>query len=230
MNKAKILVIEDDVRLASLLKRGLEESGMEVILAYDGHSGLELVETSKPDLVITDLILPKINGLEVSKQLRAIYPRIPIIMLTALGTTDDKVEGFDAGADDYLVKPFDFRELLARIKTLLKRTQGLGSNSQSEMISYAGLKIDLHLKKVFREDQEITLTPKEFNLLTYLVQNPERVLSREEIAQEVWGVNFDTGTNYIDVYINYIRKKIDKPFAEKLIHTRPGMGFILQSP
>jgi two-component system copper resistance phosphate regulon response regulator CusR len=230
MNKPKILVIEDDIRLASLLKRGLEESGMEVLLAHNGQSGLELVETAKPGLVITDLILPKINGLDVSKQLRATYPRIPIIMLTALGTTDDKVEGFDAGADDYLVKPFDFRELLARIKTLLKRTQGLSSNSQSEKISYADLKIDLHLKKVFREDQEITLTPKEFNLLTYLVQNPERVLSREEIAQEVWGVNFDTGTNYIDVYINYIRKKVDKPFAEKLIHTRPGMGFILQSP
>ncbi len=228
MKTHKILVIEDDVRLASLLQRGLEESGMDVLLAYDGELGLKLFENSKPDLVITDLILPKINGLEVSKQLRVKYPQIPIIMLTALGTTDDKVEGFDAGADDYLVKPFDFRELLARIKTLLKRTQGLNSLTHHDEITYADLKVDLQQKKAFRSGQEIMLTPKEFNLLKYLIQNPERVLSREEIAQEVWGVNFDTGTNFIDVYINYIRKKVDKPFEEKLIHTRPGMGFILQ--
>ncbi|SNS32611.1 DNA-binding response regulator, OmpR family, contains REC and winged-helix (wHTH) domain [Belliella buryatensis] len=228
MKNSKILVIEDDARLASLLQRGLEESGMDVLLAYDGELGLKLFENSMPDLVITDLILPKINGLEVSKQLRTKNPQIPIIMLTALGTTDDKVEGFDAGADDYLVKPFDFRELLARIKTLLKRTQGLNSLSHHDEITYTDLKVDLLQKKVFRSGQEIMVTPKEFNLLKYLIQNPERVLSREEIAKEVWGVNFDTGTNFIDVYINYIRKKVDKPFEIKLIHTRPGMGFILQ--
>ncbi|MCH7413203.1 response regulator transcription factor [Belliella sp. R4-6] len=230
MKKSKILVIEDDVRIASLLQRGLEESGMDVLLAYDGEFGLKLFENTKPDLVITDLILPKIDGLEVSKQLREKHPKIPIIMLTALGTTDDKVEGFDAGADDYLVKPFDLRELLARIRTLLKRSQGFNDFFQNDEISYADLKIDRLRKKVFRAEKEINLTPKEFNLLTYLIQNPERVLSREEIAQEVWGVNFDTGTNFIDVYINYIRKKVDKPFEEKLIHTRPGMGFILQTP
>ncbi|SIS54605.1 response regulator transcription factor [Belliella pelovolcani] len=227
MTAAKILVIEDDVRLASILQRGLEESGMQVLIAYDGELGLKLFESYHPDLVITDLILPKINGLELSKQLRAKYPQVPIIMLTALGTTDDKVEGFDAGADDYLVKPFDFRELLARVKTLLKRTKGKSNYKQPETIAYADLKINLQLKKAFRKEEEITLTPKEFNLLSYLIQNPDRVLSREEIAQEVWGVNFDTGTNFIDVYINYIRKKVDKPFEEKLIHTRPGMGFIL---
>lgn len=227
MTAAKILVIEDDVRLASILQRGLEESEMQVLIAYDGELGLKLFENYHPDLVITDLILPKINGLELSKQLRAKYPQVPIIMLTALGTTDDKVEGFDAGADDYLVKPFDFRELLARVKTLLKRTKGKSTFKQPETIAYADLKINLQLKKAFRKEEEITLTPKEFNLLSYLIQNPERVLSREEIAQEVWGVNFDTGTNFIDVYINYIRKKVDKPFEEKLIHTRPGMGFIL---
>ncbi|MFN3803116.1 response regulator transcription factor [Belliella pelovolcani] len=227
MTAAKILVIEDDVRLASILQRGLEESGMQVLIAYDGELGLKLFESYHPDLVITDLILPRINGLELSKQLRAKYPQVPIIMLTALGTTDDKVEGFDAGADDYLVKPFDFRELLARVKTLLKRTKGKSNYKQPETIAYADLKINLQLKKAFRKEEEITLTPKEFNLLSYLIQNPDRVLSREEIAQEVWGVNFDTGTNFIDVYINYIRKKVDKPFEEKLIHTRPGMGFIL---
>lgn len=227
MTAAKILVIEDDVRLASILQRGLEESGMQVLIAYDGELGLKLFESYHPDLVITDLILPRINGLELSKQLRAKYPQVPIIMLTALGTTDDKVEGFDAGADDYLVKPFDFRELLARVKTLLKRTKGKSTFKQPETIAYADLKINLQLKKAFRKEEEIILTPKEFNLLSYLIQNPDRVLSREEIAQEVWGVNFDTGTNFIDVYINYIRKKVDKPFEEKLIHTRPGMGFIL---
>lgn len=228
MIQAKILVVEDDVRLASLLQRGLEESGMEVLVAYDGELAQKLFDNTNPDLVITDLILPEINGLDLCKQLRNKNPQTPIIMLTALGTTDDKVEGFDAGADDYLVKPFDFRELLARIKTLLKRTQGLSNYTHSEIITYADLTIDARLKKVFRKDQEIALTPKEFYLLSYLVKNPERVLSREEIAQEVWGVNFDTGTNFIDVYINYIRKKVDKPFDEKLIHTRPGMGFILQ--
>ncbi|MFD2034293.1 response regulator transcription factor [Belliella marina] len=226
--QAKILVVEDDVRLASLLQRGLEESGMQVLLAYDGELALKLFENTMPDLVITDLILPKINGLDLCKHLRNKHPQTPIIMLTALGTTDDKLEGFDAGADDYLVKPFDFRELHARIKTLLKRTQAVNSISYTNELVYADLKIDLQVKKVFRKDQEITLTPKEFNLLAFLVKNPDRVLSREEIAQEVWGVNFDTGTNFIDVYINYIRKKVDKPFDEKLIHTRPGMGFILQ--
>ncbi|MCH7401532.1 response regulator transcription factor [Belliella kenyensis] len=228
MNPAKILVIEDDERLASLLQRGLKEAGMDVLIAYDGAYGIKLFESTLPHLVITDLILPKVNGLEVSKLLRANYPQVPIIMLTALGTTDDKVEGFDAGADDYMVKPFDLRELLARVKTLLKRTRGLSSPFDNNQLAYADLSIDLQLKQVTRSGQNIDLTPKEFRLLTYFLQNPERVLSREEIAREVWEVNFDTGTNFVDVYINYIRKKVDRPFSVKLIHTRPGMGFILQ--
>lgn len=166
--------------------------------------------------------------MDVSKAIRKKDNHIPIIMLTALGATDDKVEGFDAGADDYLVKPFDFRELYARMKTLLKRSGKNSEFTDKTILSYADLQIDTQLKKVSRAGIVLNMTPKEYTLLEYLIKNPERVLSREEIAREVWGVNFDTGTNFIDVYINYIRKKVDKPFEDKLIHTRPGMGFLLQ--
>lgn len=230
MHNTHILLIEDDDRLSTVLKKGLEEKGYEVIQAFDGEMGLKLYEKGGFDLIITDLILPKINGLDLSKTIRQKDSRIPIIMLTALGATDDKLEGFDAGADDYLVKPFDFRELHARIKTLLKRSGKNAEISEKTILSYADLQIDTHLKKASRSGKALNLTPKEYSLLEYLMKNPERVLSREEIAKEVWGVNFDTGTNFIDVYINYIRKKIDKPFDTKLIHTRPGMGFLLQKP
>ena len=150
-------------------------------------------------------------------------------MLTALGTTDDKLEGFDAGADDYMVKPFDIRELEARVRVLLKRVVSDDAGLPEKELTYADLEVNLLMKTVYRDKQEIKLTPKEFNLLTYMVQNPERVLSRTEIAEKVWGTHFDTGTNFIDVYINYLRKKIDRDFDIKLIHTKPGMGFILHS-
>lgn len=149
-------------------------------------------------------------------------------MLTALGTTDDKVEGFDAGADDYLVKPFEMRELLVRIRALLKRNQK-NSGNISGILAYADLEMNLHTKIVKRNQQQINLTPKEFKLLAYLMQNPDRVLSRVEIADKVWETHFDTGTNFIDVYINYLRKKIDRNFDHKLIHTKSGMGFILKT-
>ncbi|MBW3469331.1 response regulator transcription factor [Arthrospiribacter ruber] len=228
MSKASILLIEDDDRLATVIKKGLEEKNYSVTQAFDGDMGLRLFDSGGYDLVITDLILPKVNGLDLSKTIREKNKRIPIIMLTALGTTDDKVEGFDAGADDYLVKPFDFRELLVRIKTLLKRAGMQLSEEKDPIIRYADLEINTDLKKAFRSGSELKLTPKEYNLLEYLVSHPERVLSREEISRDVWGVNFDTGTNFIDVYINYLRKKVDKPYDTKLIHTRSGMGFILQ--
>lgn len=228
MYKASILLIEDDDRLSWVIKKGLEEKGYEVVQSFDGTMGLRLFEGGGFDLIITDLILPKINGLDLCKKIREKDKSIPIIMLTALGTTDDKVEGFDAGADDYLVKPFDFRELWVRIKTLLKRAGMRRENLPDPHIRYADLEINTDLKKAFRSGRELKLTPKEYNLLSYLLRNPERVLSREEISRDVWGVSFDTGTNFIDVYINYLRKKVDKPFATKLIHTRSGMGFILQ--
>lgn len=225
----RILVIEDEQRVAELLKAGLEDSGYQVSVAFDGEMGLRLFRTSEFDLVISDIILPKMNGFELTKEVRQLNPDIPVLMLTALGTTDDKLDGFDAGADDYMVKPFDFRELDARIKVLLKRKVATSQVVQSQALNYADLRIDLQTKSVYREGQEIKLTPKEFNLLVYMMENPERVLSRTEIADKVWNTHFDTGTNFIDVYINYLRKKIDRDFPIKLIHTKPGMGFILRT-
>lgn len=225
----RILVVEDEQRVAELLKAGLEDSGYQISVAFDGEMGLRLFRASEYDLVISDIILPKMNGFELVKEIRLLNPNIPILMLTALGTTDDKLDGFDAGADDYMVKPFDFRELDARIKVLLKRKVTTTQETQSQELSYADLRIDLQTKSVFREEREIKLTPKEFNLLVYMMANPERVLSRVEIADKVWNTHFDTGTNFIDVYINYLRKKIDRDYSVKLIHTKPGMGFILRT-
>lgn len=223
----KILLIEDDLRISELTHRGLSENGYEVTVAYDGLFGKKLALQENFDLVITDIILPKKDGLTLCKEIKSSKPDLPIIMLTALGTTDDKVEGFDSGADDYLVKPFEMRELVARIKSLLKRAQNR-SKIAGNVLKYADLELNIHSKLVTRNNQEINLTPKEFNLLTYFLENPERVLSRTEIAEKVWDTHFDTGTNFIDVYINYLRKKIDKDFDTKLIHTKSGMGFVLR--
>ncbi|MDI9863354.1 MULTISPECIES: response regulator transcription factor [Flectobacillus] len=223
-----ILVIEDDLRVSELIKRGLEEQGFSATVAYDGVMGKKLALQHPYELIITDIILPKMDGLELCKQLREANLEIPIIMLTALGTTDDKLEGFDAGADDYLVKPFEIRELMARIRVLLKR-QSKTPQTYSNVLKYDELELNLQNKTVKRGEVDIDLTPKEFKLLEYLLQNPERVLSRTEIAEKVWDTHFDTGTNFIDVYINYLRKKIDKSFEKKLIHTKSGMGFILKS-
>lgn len=224
---SQILIIEDDIRVAELLKRSLEEQCYSVTVAYDGYMGKKIALQKEFDIIITDVILPKINGIDLCKELKSELPYTPIIMLTALGTTDDKVEGFDAGADDYLVKPFEVRELYARIRVLLKRFDSV-SKQQSSVITYADLKLDLNEKKFSRAGIEIRLTPKEFNLLQFLMENCERVLARSEISEKVWDTHFDTGTNFIDVYINYLRKKIDKDFERKLIHTKSGMGFILK--
>ncbi|HEX9503412.1 MAG TPA: response regulator transcription factor [Patescibacteria group bacterium] len=221
-----ILVIEDETRVAELIKRGLEEQGYQVTLAYDGEMGKKLVLSKEYNLIITDIVLPKINGLDLCKDIRAAKPDSLILMLTALGTTDDKVEGFDAGADDYLVKPFDLRELHARVRALLKRNPVNTGKHENSFIRLADLEMNLRTKSVSRGGRVIDLTPKEFNLLEYMMQNPERVLSRGEIAEKVWNTHFDTGTNFVDVYINYLRKKIDKDFPVKLIHTKSGMGFI----
>ena len=223
-----ILVIEDEQRVAELIKKGLEELGFHITLAFDGEMGKKLALTKTYDLILMDLILPKINGIDLCKEVRIARPDIPIIMLTALGTTDDKVEGFDAGADDYLVKPFDFRELHARIRALIKRNQTQNNTfNQGFILRFADLEMNLETKLVKRNEEPIDLTPKEFRLLEYMMGNSERVLSRTEIAEKVWDT-FDSGTNFIDVYINYLRKKIDKNYAVKLIHTKPGMGFIFK--
>ena len=220
-----ILVIEDEQRVAELLQSGLEENGYKVSLAMDGIEGLSLFLKNKYDLVLSDIILPKMGGFELCKEIRKNDADIPLLMLTALGSTDDKLEGFDAGADDYLTKPFDFRELLARVAVLLKRKGGKPSAEPTE-ITYADIHINLLTQTVCRADQPIKLTPKEYDLLLYMVQHPERIITRKEITQNVWHTDFDPGTNFIDVYINYLRRKLDKDAAVKLIHTRTGVGFI----
>ncbi len=220
-----ILIIEDEERIAELVKRGLEENGNIATIAYDGLSGKKLALQHDYDLIIADIILPKLNGIDLCKEIRLVKPDLPIILLTALGTTDDKIEGFDAGADDYLVKPFDFRELLVRIRAVMNRKIGKRPNLNTSLV-YADLELNNLTKMVSRSGKTISLTPKELKLLEYMMQNSERVLSRAEIASQVWQTHFDTGTNFIDVYINYLRKKIDKDFSTKLIHTKPGLGFI----
>lgn len=222
----KILVIEDEKRVADLLKIGLEENGYQVLVTYDGEMGWRLFQSNDFQLIISDIILPKLNGFELCQKIRKADEEIPILMLTALGTADDKLEGFDVGADDYMVKPFDFRELLARVRVLQKR-RAVAKVDVVKEISYADLYINLERQEVTRNGEPIKLSPKEYNLLVYLVENAERVVSRVEIAEKVWNTHFDTGTNFIDVYINYLRKKMDKNFEVKLIHTKPGVGFIL---
>ncbi|MEG0928969.1 response regulator transcription factor [Chryseobacterium sp.] len=221
-----ILLVEDDKRLSRLIGRGLLEQDMDVSFAYDGEKALELTSSQDFDLIITDIIVPLKNGLDFCREIKSSKPHIPVIMLTALGTTDDKLEGFDSGADDYLTKPFEMRELIARVKVLMKRFSLLSPTEQ--LLKYENIEMDLKLKSVSRNGISIKLTPKEFNLMKYMLENPERVLSRSEIAENVWETHFDTGTNFIDVYINYIRKKIDRDFESKLIHTKAGMGFILK--
>lgn len=223
----KILIVEDDERIAALVKQGLEGQAYQVDLALDGAVGKQLATNNDYDLLITDIVLPYINGIDLVREVRVVRPDLPIIMLTALGTTDEKVDGFDAGADDYLVKPFELRELYVRIKALINRSHARNANT-SFILKYGGIEVNTHTKIVKRDNIDISLTPKELKLLEYMLQNPERVLSRGEIAEKVWDTTFDTGTNFIDVYINYLRKKIDKDFEHKLIHTKSGLGFILK--
>lgn len=220
-----ILIVEDEKRVADLLKIGLEENGYQTMVAYDGAMGLRLFQSNVFQLVISDIILPKLDGFELCREIRKLNEKIPVLMLTALGLADDKLDGFDAGADDYMVKPFDFRELIARVKVLLRRSAETVA-VQPDQIVYADLSINLKLQEVRRKDILVKLSPKEYNLLLYMVENAEKVISRVEIAEKVWNTHFDTGTNFIDVYINYLRKKIDKEFDTKLIHTKPGVGFI----
>lgn len=223
----KVLIIEDNARVSALLKRGLESQGYQIYISEDAEDALVMVGKIVFELVITDIMLPNMNGIELSKILKQKNPDLPIIMLTALGTIDEKIEGFDAGADDYMVKPFEVRELYARIKAiLLRKSISTAKKEFSQHIEYKDLKVDNNTNRVFRNEKEIILTPKEFKLLVFLMRNNERILTRDEIAENVWGNHFDTGTNYIDVYIAYLRKKIDKGFDGKLIHTKPGVGFI----
>lgn len=226
MEDLNILVIEDEKKIADSLKQGLNENSFCVEVAYDGRSGLGLFADGNFDMIILDLNLPDISGYEVSKEIRANNSKVPIIMLTALSTVDDKVEGFDSGADDYLVKPFDFKELIARIRALMKRSNIMIATSN--VIKVADLVLNLDNREVNRGGKKITLTAKEFQLLEFLVKNKNKVVSRAEIALNVWDIDFDTKTNVIDVYVNFLRKKLDNSFDKKLIHTQVGTGYILK--
>jgi len=222
MENISILIVEDEQRLAEILKIQLEESGFRADIAFDGYSGREMVENNSYNLIILDINLPLINGYDLCKEIRKTNSKIPIIMLTAFGTADNKIIGFDSGADDYVVKPFDYRELLARVNVFLRRSE---ITVKDEKLRIADLEMDLNSKTVTRSKKKIDLTAKEYSLLEIFMKNKEKLLTREFIIEQVWGIDFDPSTNIIDVYVNYLRKKIDKDFEPKLIHTKFGFGF-----
>lgn len=224
----KILLIEDEVKTVQSIKQGLEEHQWEVDVAYDGVMGFQLASRSAYTLIISDIILPGMNGLELCRKLREASVATPILMLTALGTTDDKIIGLDAGADDYLVKPFEFRELMARVRALTRRTSALAPAASLNLLRIADLELNPDTKQVVRAGKEITLTAKEFQLLEYFLRHQGRVISKVELAEKLWDLTFDTGTNIIEVYINFLRKKIDKDFEPKLLHTQIGMGYVVK--
>ncbi len=222
----KILIVEDEPKLAAHVKKGLEEQSYEVEVAFDGAMGKRMALSNCYDVIIMDVNLPKMNGFDVATALREAKLKTPILMLTALGTMEDKLTGFDSGADDYLVKPFEFRELLARLRALYKRSSE--APLQATVLKIADLELNLGDKTVKRGGKKLDLTAKEFSLLEYFMRNRGRVVSRVDIAEKVWEINFDTGTNVIDVYVNFLRKKVDKNFPVKLIHTVVGMGYIMK--
>lgn len=222
----KLLVVEDEVKTANSLKKGLEEKGYEVVLAHDGETAFELTQKKVFDLIVMDIIMPKINGLDLCKKLRGVGIQTPVIMLTALSLTSDKIKGFDSGTDDYLVKPFDFEELLARIRVAISRTQN--KILTGNQLEYSDLILNLDTKEVSRGGVQVNLTAKEYALLEFFMRNKNKVISKEAIAEKVWDINFDTGTNIIEVYVSYLRNKIDNGFDKKLIHTKKGMGYIFR--
>lgn len=227
MENIKILIVEDEQKIADTLKFGLGENGFEVEVAYDGKLGYRLFSVQDFDLVILDINLPGMNGYEVCKAIRLLNEQVPVIMLTSMSALNDKIEGYDAGADDYIVKPFEFRELLLKIRALLKRTLG-PQIPVGNVLKLSDLEMNLDNKEVKRDSAKIQLTAKEFQLLEYLLRNKNRVVSRADIAINVWDMDFDTNTNVIDVYISYLRNKVDKNFEQKLIQTQVGMGYILK--
>lgn len=227
---AKILLVEDETSVASFINRGLTEEGHTVSLAFTGDEGLNMATQFDFDLMILDIMLPGVNGIELCKAVRRKHNQTPILFLTALGTTENLVNGLDAGADDYLVKPFKFIELLARIRSLLRRrgNQTTVDENKAGIIKFSDLEMDDNTKIVKRNGTVIQLTATEYRLLMLFMKNPNRVLSRLDILEQVWDVNFEMGTNVVDVYVNYLRKKIDKNFNSKLIHTVIGMGYALR--
>ncbi len=223
----KILIVEDEVKVATFIKKGLQTQNFEAEIAETGSEAKHFFDEDSFDLIILDIGLPDMSGLEFCEYVRQKNTKIPILMLTALGSVADKLSGFEVGTDDYMVKPFDFMELLVRVKALLKRT--IEIEQPSERLQEADLELDLKEKVARREGRVVELTAKEFSLLEYLMINKGRVVSKVDIAEKVWDINFDTGTNFIEVYVNYLRNKVDKGFSNKLIHTVVGMGYMLKN-
>jgi DNA-binding response OmpR family regulator len=224
----KLLLIEDEPNVLSLIQRSLSATGHEVTIAMDGQSGLQMAVQHDFDIIILDLMIPVINGMEVCRRIRSSGSQVPIIMLTALGTTENIVSGLDAGADDYMTKPFKLAELEARMRTLTRRGKETDSSASTDSLKIADLFLDKITKTVKRNGVTIDLTATEFRLLEYLLSNQNKVLTRMEILENVWDINFNLGTNVVDVYVNYLRKKIDKNNPVKLIHTVFGMGYVLR--
>ncbi|MCC7506513.1 MAG: response regulator transcription factor [Saprospiraceae bacterium] len=222
----RILLIEDEVKTIRSLRQGLEEHQWSVDMAYDGDTGRRLALQNDYDVIVSDIIVPGVNGLELCRQLRRQGLKTPILLLSALGETDDKVSGLEAGADDYLTKPFEFREFMARVKALARRPAAVFQAEQ--VLRMADLELDQHTRLVRRAGKTINLTPREFALLEFLMRHPGKVLSKVEISEKVWDVDFDTGTNVVEVYVNYLRNKVDKGFDKRLIHTLFGQGYILK--
>ncbi|MES2373866.1 MAG: response regulator transcription factor [Bacteroidota bacterium] len=222
-----ILIVEDEKKIADSLHKGLGELGYDVEVAYDGRIGEKLFNQQPFDLIILDINLPGINGLELCTRIRQKNTKVPVLMLTTFGSVPDKVEGFNVGADDYMVKPFSFAELIVRVRALLKRNTN-DNLPVGNILRFSDLEMNLDTKQVTRSGKSIALTAKEFQLLEYLMRNNKRVVSRASIGEHVWNLDFDTNTNTVDVYINYLRKKIDRDFPEKLIHTQVGFGYIMK--
>jgi DNA-binding response OmpR family regulator len=222
----KLLIVEDEPNLLAILRKGLSESNHEVSVSLDGKTALEMISNYIFDVVVLDVMLPDVNGIEICRRVRADKNLVPILLLTALGTSENIVTGLNAGADDYLTKPFKFGELEARIQALHRRA--IQQPENIETLEIGDLKINSRAKTVERESKSIVLTAKEFKLLLYLVRNKEMIVSREQILDNVWDINFDMNTNVVDVYINYLRKKVDKPFGQKLIHTIKGLGYVIK--
>jgi DNA-binding response OmpR family regulator len=222
----KVLVIEDEQQVAGFIKQGLEEQSFEVDVAFDGNIGERLALGRDYDVILLDIVIPGINGFDVCKTIKKEKPFTPVLMLTTLGTTMDKVAGFDAGADDYLIKPFEFEELTARLKALARRPATNGMN-YSHILRFEDLRLDIDKKLAFRQNSSIKLSAKEFALLEFFMHNPGRVVAKTELAEKIWDLKFDTGTNVVEVYMNMLRNKIDRDFEPKLLHTRIGHGYIL---
>jgi len=220
-----VLVIEDEQQVSSFIKQGLEEQSIEVDVAYDGPMGRHLALTREYTSVILDIVIPGINGFDLCRIIKNEKPNMPILMLTTLGTTSDKVAGFEAGADDYLLKPFEFQELVARLKALARRS--LSTRTIGHVLKYDDLELDLEKKAAKRQGNVIKLAAKEFMLLEYFMRHQGRVISRTELADKVWDIRFDTGTNVVEVYMNMLRNKIDRDFEPKLLHTRINLGYVL---